>query len=85
MTKYLLFAVLFSATALAACDPVPEPEELHDQQIVCSLRGEAFVFIDGYEKTVHSVRSVESDPLCQPLKAVIKMNVDPSIVPGTGK
>jgi hypothetical protein len=73
MTKYLVCAVFaLSTSVLAACDPVPDPPQLKDQQIVCSLKGEAFIFIEGYQKSVHSVRSVESDSLCQPLKAFIK-------------
>jgi hypothetical protein len=35
---------------------------------VCTLKGEAYIFIEGYEKTIHSVRSAESDPLCLPLR-----------------
>jgi hypothetical protein len=69
MTKYL-FAVFLavSVVALAACDPQVSPPQLQDQQVVCTLKGEAYIFIEGYEKTIHSVRSAESDPLCLPLR-----------------
>ncbi len=81
MTKHLLSVlIIFFSVALAACEQA-SPPRLRDNQIVCTLRGEAFVFIDGYEKSVHSVRSVESDPLCQPLKEIIKMKTDPSMAP----
>lgn len=73
MIKY--FAVVLiavtTAVAVAACDEVPGPSRLQDQQIVCTLTGEAFIFIDGYEKSIHSIRRSEADPLCQPLKAKI--------------
>lgn len=72
MKQAFLCALLLSATApLAACDPEVPPQRLADKQIVCSLKGEAFIFVEGYEKSVHSSRSTESDPLCQPLKARI--------------
>jgi hypothetical protein len=70
--KYTLLLSLLPVVSLAACDPPEFPPQLQDQQIVCSLKGEAFVFIDGYEKTVHSVRRTEADPLCAPLVSRIK-------------
>jgi hypothetical protein len=84
MIKYLavVFLAVFTVVVDAACDPVPPPVQLADQQIVCTLKGEAFIFIEGYQKSVHSVRSQESDALCQPLKAVIKYKSDDT---GVGK
>lgn len=74
MIKY--FVVVFLAMTLAACDVEADPPRLQDQQIVCTLKGEAYIFIEGYQKSIHSVRSQESDPLCQPLKAFIKFKPD---------
>lgn len=77
MIKYLAAVLLAIATmVLSACDVEADPPRLQDQQIVCTLKGEAYIFIEGYEKSVHSVRSQESDPLCQPLKAFIKFKPD---------
>jgi uncharacterized protein YcfL len=71
MMKYL-FAVFLAAStmALAACDSQVSQPQLQDQQVVCTLKGEAYIFIEGYQKRIHSVRSVESDPLCIPLRPV---------------
>jgi hypothetical protein len=71
MIKYFSVVLLsVSMVALGACDNQITPTQLQDQEIVCSLKGEAYIFIDGYEKSVHSVRSEESDPLCKALKPV---------------
>jgi hypothetical protein len=71
----ILFAV--SAASLAACHQSSDSTEtLRDKQIVCSLTGEAFIFIDDAESVDRSIRSEESDPLCQPMKAFIKMKPD---------
>jgi uncharacterized protein YcfL len=75
MKKYLTVFLVFASSALAACDNGSEAPQLKDQQVVCSLKGGAFIFIEGYPRSIHSVRSVESDALCQPLKAII--NVKP--------
>lgn len=72
MKNTILFALIFSSTALAGCDPEQDVPRLADQQIVCTLKGEAYIFLEGYEKSVHSVRSRESDSLCQPLKSILK-------------
>lgn len=71
MKNAILAFLIFSSAALAGCDPQPDPPRLKDQQIVCTLTGEAYIFTDSYRDSVHSVRSSESDPLCQPLKARI--------------
>lgn len=83
MTKYLVVVFLAITTvAIFGCNVSASSPQLQDQQIVCSLKGEAFIFIEGYEKSIHSVRSIESDALCQPLKAFIA--VKPSAAPASG-
>jgi hypothetical protein len=70
-TSAILLCCFFATVALAACDPPPaEPPRLQDQQIVCTLKGEAYIFIDNPGTVDRSRRSVEADSLCKALKPV---------------
>lgn len=66
--------ILVPAICLTACDPdtFKSPPELKDQQIVCTLTGEAYIFRD--YTSPHSVRSAESDVMCAPMKPKAGVN-----------
>lgn len=81
MTKYFAFVLIAVAgLALAACDPgsvqaYKPPPHIRDKQIVCTLTGESYIFVNDSSSDYHSVRSPETDPLCLPMKS----NASPAV------
>lgn len=75
MKKYFGAVLLAVAgTFLAACDPgavqaYQPPPHIRDQQIICALNGDSYIYISEDSANYHTVRSPETDPLCLPLKS----------------
>lgn len=63
----LAFICSVIALMLSACNEQDTGEHLQENQIVCTLKGDAFIYTNAYNAAQHAARSVESDALCSAL------------------